>query len=169
MVGRGNIFPVLRQLGIQRVPDRAVAGSRLGAYFGVLVVAEQCLLERFPRRQVVVVRLRQFVVVSLAPLAVAQYAARVVDEAQRLFDVALAVASLGVVLADESAQRRTHFLVGRRGENAQCVVQRRLHWSPTLAAVAAALPPKGTLFAPWDGPAALILPSPKRARDMTLE
>src|SRR6185437_8046546 len=58
MVGRGNIVLVLRQLGIERVPDRAVAGSRRGAYFGVLVVAEQRLLERFPHRQVVIVRLR---------------------------------------------------------------------------------------------------------------
>ena len=29
-------------------------------------------------------------------------------------------------------------------------------WAPTLAAGAAALPPKGAPFAPWGGPAALI-------------
>ena len=51
----------------------------------------------------------------------------VIDEAQRLFDVSLAVACLCVVFPDEAAQRRTHFLVARRGEDAQRVVQRRLH------------------------------------------
>src|SRR4029450_4570059 len=30
------------------------------------------------------------------------------------------------------------------------------HWTPTLAAVAAALPPKGEEFAPWDGPGAVV-------------
>src|SRR5882757_6529066 len=33
---------------------------------------------------------------------------------------------------------------------------RRRVWTPTLAAAAAALPPKGEYFASWDGPAALI-------------
>jgi len=32
--------------------------------------------------------------------------------------------------------------------------------TPTLAAFAAALPPKGAQFAPWDGPAALTAPPP---------
>src|SRR6185437_14149503 len=38
---------------------------------------------------------------------------------------------------------------------------------PTLAAVAAALPPGGAQFAPWDGPAALMVPlrSPSTTRD----
>jgi hypothetical protein len=30
------------------------------------------------------------------------------------------------------------------------------HGAPTLAALAAALPPEGAQFAPWGGPAALI-------------
>src|SRR6185503_4767409 len=32
------------------------------------------------------------------------------------------------------------------------------HWTPTLAACAAALPPEGEQFAPWGGPAVLIGP-----------
>src|SRR5207247_745364 len=37
---------------------------------------------------------------------------------------------------------------------------RVVHWcTPTLAAVAAALPPQGAQFAPWGGPAALMAPA----------
>ena len=39
------------------------------------------------------------------------------------------------------------------------------HWcAPTLAAAAAALPPEGALFAPWDGPAALMARIPSHPR-----
>jgi len=31
-----------------------------------------------------------------------------------------------------------------------------MSWTPTLAGVAAALPPEGEQLAPWDGPAALV-------------
>src|SRR5437868_5216843 len=34
-------------------------------------------------------------------------------------------------------------------------------WAPTLAAGAAALPPEGEQFAPWDGPASLIFGAPR--------
>jgi hypothetical protein len=40
-------------------------------------------------------------------------------------------------------------------------------YAPTLAAVAAALPPEGAQFAPWDGPAALIRPTLLCAGDAT--
>jgi hypothetical protein len=92
------------------------------------VVAEQGMVDRLPRWKVFIVdRAQQFLVIALASVAVAQYAAGMVDEAQCLFDVPLAVAGLCVIFTDESAQRRTHFLVARRGEDAQRVIQRRLH------------------------------------------
>src|SRR5260221_196070 len=40
-------------------------------------------------------------------------------------------------------------------------------WTPTLAAFAAALPPEGELFAPWEGPAALKFASPNDRRRPT--
>ena len=66
-------------------------------------------------------------IVALAALGCRQDPAGMIDEAQRFFDVALAVAGFRIVFPDEAAQRRTHFLVARRGEDAQRVVQRRLH------------------------------------------
>ena len=50
-----------------------------------------------------------------------------IDEAQRLLDVALAVARLCVVLADQPAQRSAHVLVGGGGRNAERFVQRGFH------------------------------------------
>src|SRR5207244_7845592 len=40
-----------------------------------------------------------------------------------------------------------------RYEQCQWVSTHDVHWTPTLAALAAALPPEGEQFAPWDGPA----------------
>ncbi len=55
---------------------------------------------------------RELAVVLGAALGIAQDAARVIDEPQRLLDVALSVARLAVVLADVPAQRSAHFLRG---------------------------------------------------------
>ena len=50
-----------------------------------------------------------------------------IDEAQRFLDVALAVARLRVVLADQPAQRRAHLLVGGGRRNAERFVERGFH------------------------------------------
>ena len=70
---------------------------------------------------------RELLVVAHAPLRVGQDPARVVDEAQRFLDVALAVARLRVVLADQPAQGGPHVLVGGGGQNPERFVQRCLH------------------------------------------
>jgi hypothetical protein len=72
-------------------------------------------------------RQRQLLVVAPPALRVAQDPAGVIDEAQRLLDVAVAVAGLGVVLADHAPQRRPHVFVGRGLGDAQRFVERRLH------------------------------------------
>ena len=70
-----------------------------------------------------------------------------IDEAQRLLDVALAVARLGVVLADQPAQRRAHLLVRGGRRNAQRFVQRCLHaivYGPVTAGAQS-----GARLQPW--------------------
>ena len=59
---------------------------------------------------------RELLVVAHAPIVVAQYATGMIDEAKRLFDVALPVTRLRVIFADQTAQRGPDFLVrGSRG------------------------------------------------------
>src|SRR5439155_27208499 len=70
----------------------------------------------------------ELVVVALTPDAVAQYAAGMIDEAQRLFDVSLAIARLGVILTDEPAQRRPHLFIGGARLDTQRFVERGLHF-----------------------------------------
>src|SRR4029077_5256695 len=70
---------------------------------------------------------RELLVVAHAARRVAQYAAGMIDEAQRLLDVALAVARLRVVLADHAAQGGPDFLVGGCREDAQGFVESGLH------------------------------------------
>ena len=72
---------------------------------------------------------RQLAVVPDAPVRIAQYAAGMIDEAQRLFDVALAITRLGVILADQPPQRRAHLLVGGGRRNSQRFVKRGSHLS----------------------------------------
>src|SRR2546421_4327351 len=51
-------------------------------------------------------------------------------------------------------------LVAVQGEQRMVQIKKRehagAHWTPTLAAGAAALPPEGVQFTPWGGPAAFI-------------
>jgi hypothetical protein len=70
---------------------------------------------------------RELLVVARAPRRVAQYAAGMIDEAQGLFDISLAVARLRVILADHPPQRRAHFLVRGGGEYAQGFVEGGFH------------------------------------------
>ena len=70
---------------------------------------------------------RQLAVVTDAPVRIAQYAAGMIDEAQRLFDVALAVTRLRVIFADQPPQRRAHLLVGGGRRDSQRFVKRGSH------------------------------------------
>ena len=70
---------------------------------------------------------RELLVVAGPAVRIAQDPARVVDEPQRLLDVAVAVAGLRVVLADHAPQRVAHFLVRRVLRNAQRFVEGGLH------------------------------------------
>ena len=70
---------------------------------------------------------RELLVVACRAVGVGQDAARVIDEAQRFLDVALAVARLGVVLADQPAQGRPHVLFGGGGQDPERFVQRCFH------------------------------------------
>src|SRR5438105_3433956 len=70
---------------------------------------------------------RKLGVVTLAPDAIAQYAAGMIDEAKRFFDVSLSVTRLGVILSDQPTQRRAHLLVGGARLNSQRFVERGLH------------------------------------------
>ena len=57
------------------------------------------LLLRRPRGQ------RKLLIVALPPLGIRQYAAGMIDEAQRFFDVTVPIACLRVVLPDEATER----------------------------------------------------------------
>ena len=70
---------------------------------------------------------RKLLVVALALPGVAQNAAGVIDEPERFFDVALPVARLRVILADQATQRRAHLLVRGGLRYTQSFVQRRFH------------------------------------------
>src|SRR5262249_52695182 len=75
----------------------------------------------------------ELLVVALPHLRIAQYAAGMIDETKSLFDVALAVASLCVILAYEAAQRRAHLLVRGGGRDSESFVERRFHGRDTRA------------------------------------
>src|SRR5947208_15542759 len=79
-------------------------------------------LLRCPRGQ------RELLIVALATRAVAQYATGMIDEAQRLFDVSLAIARLGIILTDEATQRRPHLFIGGARLDTQRFVERGLHF-----------------------------------------
>ena len=85
-------------------------------------------------------RERELLVVARAPVGVGQDAARMIDEAQRLLDVALAVARLRVVLADQPAQRGPHVLVGGGGRDAERFVQRGFHGRGATSVTASGMP-----------------------------
>src|SRR5207244_7157662 len=70
---------------------------------------------------------RELLVVALAARTVAQYAAGMIDEAKRLFDVSLAIARLGVILTNEPTQRRPHLFIGGARLDTQRFVERGLH------------------------------------------
>jgi len=58
---------------------------------------------------------------------VAQYATGMIDEAQRFFDVTLAVAGLRVIFAYQTTQRGAHLLVRGGLRNPESFVQRGFH------------------------------------------
>src|SRR5436190_2056569 len=62
-----------------------------------------------------------------ATIVVAHYAAAMIDEAQRLFDVGLAIARLRVIFADHAAQRSPDLLVRGGLRYTQRFIQRRSH------------------------------------------
>jgi len=70
---------------------------------------------------------REFLIVALAVLGVTEYAAGMIDEPERFFDVALSVAGLRVILPDQATQCRAHVLVRGCGRDSQCFVERRFH------------------------------------------
>src|SRR5512143_2863845 len=70
---------------------------------------------------------RELLVVADPPLVVAEYAAGMIDEAEGLFHIALAVASLRVIFPDEPAQRGPDLLVRGGLRYAQRFVERRSH------------------------------------------
>ena len=69
----------------------------------------------------------ELLVVADATVVVAQYAAGMIDEAQRLFDVALSVARLRIIFSDQATQRGADFLVRGSRRNAKRFVERRFH------------------------------------------
>ncbi len=79
------------------------------------------------RRRHRLARARQLAVVADPPVRIAQYAAGMIDEAQRLFDVALAITRLRVIFPDQPPQRRAHLLVGGGRRDTQRFVKRGSH------------------------------------------
>ena len=100
----------LLRLQVQRLLDLFDIGLLPGLGYGIADHVRDTLLGRAGRQ-------RELLVVADAALGVGQDAARVIDEAQRFLDIALPVAGLRVVLADEPAQRSAHVLVGGRGQD----------------------------------------------------
>src|SRR5206468_11199138 len=66
-------------------------------------------------------------VVALATRTIAEYAAGMIDEAQRFFDVSLTVAGFRVILADQTAKRCPYLFIGGAGLDPQRFVERGLH------------------------------------------
>jgi len=113
MMLRRRFRGLVRDVRIGVIRDERLAPRTRGADLGVLVVAKQRLLNRVRRRWRLLVldRSRQLGVLAHAAVAVAEDAARVIDEAQRLLDVPLPVARLCIIFANQATQRRAHFLV----------------------------------------------------------
>ncbi len=72
---------------------------------------------------------RELLVVANAAIVVAQYATGMIDEAQRLFDIALAVTGLRVIFADQPAQRGPDLLIRGGLRYSQRFVKRCSHVS----------------------------------------
>ena len=70
---------------------------------------------------------RELLIVALPVIGVAQYATGMIDEAQRFFDVTLAVAGLRVIFAYQTTQRGAHLLVRGGLRNPESFVQRGFH------------------------------------------
>ena len=123
---RGRSGPAL-QRRIDRLIEDRIVGQRRGIDIRIDFIAEQRVIQRLRGRRcrIFIVGTAELVIVTLAPLGIAEDATRMIDEAQRFLDVALAIARLRVVLANQSAQRRPHFLVGGSWRNAQRIVERR--------------------------------------------
>jgi hypothetical protein len=60
-------------------------------------------------------------------LGIAQYATGMIDETQRLFYVALAIARFRVILANQSTQRGPHLFIRGALRNPKGFVKRRFH------------------------------------------
>jgi hypothetical protein len=58
---------------------------------------------------------------------IAEYAAGMIYEAKRFFNVALTVSRFRIIFSDQAAQRGPHFLVGGELRNTERFVQRRFH------------------------------------------
>ena len=93
-----------------------------------------------------------------AAIGIAEDAACMVDEAKRLFDVALSVARLRVVFPDEAPQRRSNLLVGGGRRNTQRFIERGSHRfrmaadSPVAAGIFREIPPRGKRDTARSGP-----------------
>src|SRR5437660_8942733 len=121
---RSLFFPGLR---IEKIIE-AYRGLRCAVHVGLFARLDDRVgdnmrdfLLRCPRGQ------RELLIVALATHAVAQYAAGMIDEAKRLFDVSLAIARLGVILTNEPTQRRPHLFIGGAWLDTQRFVERGLH------------------------------------------
>ena len=69
----------------------------------------------------------EIVVVLRAQLGITQYAAGMIYEPQRLFNVALAVTRLCVIFSDLPAQRGAHLVIRGLFRNAECLIERGAH------------------------------------------
>ena len=76
---------------------------------------------------------REFVVVPVPPVVVAEYAAGMIDEAERLFDVALTVTGLGVILADQPPQRGADLLLRGGRRYSERFVERGAHGQRSMS------------------------------------
>ncbi len=86
------------------------------------------------RRDRLGIGLREVAVVALPPFRIAQDAAGMIDEPQRLFDVALPIARLRVILPDQAPQRRSNLLVRGGWRDSQRFVKRGSHRIRTAGA-----------------------------------
>ncbi len=112
-----------------RFQDFVLAGLRLGRLYIRLLARLRHRIADDMRDPLLggAVRDRKFLVVPDAALVVAQYAAGMIDEAKRFFDVALTVPRLRIIFADQPAKRGPDLLVRGGLRYAQRFVQRRSH------------------------------------------
>ncbi len=73
---------------------------------------------------------REFLIVVQTLIGIAQYAAGMIDEAKRFFDIALPVARFCVIFSNQTAKRCPHLLVGGTLRYTQRFVQRCFHALP---------------------------------------